>query len=218
MQDRIASRQLEQTVRSAQQAAHADMALTMDGMRSRSYSGLSATAPAPWAGQEDVADSAYRVARELFNRGEYGQAAQAFRVLPTRYPNSAYAPEAAYYEAFSLYRIGGTNELRQALTALEASKTKYPNAKSRTEMTNLATRIRGALARGGDAQAAAELSRTANEQGATCDREEQSVQAEAMNALSRSDAGNVNELITRVLARKDECSVPLRRTAIFPGR
>ena len=215
MQDRMASRQLEQTVRSAQQAAHADMAVTMDGMRSRSYSGLSATAPAPWAGQEDVADSAYRVARELFNRGEYGQAAQAFRVLPTRYPNSAYAPEAAYYEAFSLYRIGGTNELRQALTALEASKTKYPNAKSRTEMTNLATRIRGALARGGDAQAAAELSRTANEQGATCDREEQSVQAEAMNALSRSDAGNVNELITRVLARKDECSVPLRRTAIF---
>ncbi len=36
-----------------------------------------------------------------------------------------------------------------------------------------------------------------------------------MNALSRSDAGNVNELITRVLARKDECSIPLRRTAVF---
>ena len=215
MQDRIASRQLEQTVRSAQQAAHADMALTMDGMRSRSYSGLSATAPAPWAGQEDVADSAYRVARELFNRGEYGQAVQAFRQLPTRYPNSAYAPEAAYYEAFSLYRIGGTNELRQALAALEASKTKYPNAKSRTEMTNLATRIRGVLAQRGDAQAAAELSRTASGQDVTCDREEQAVQAEAMNALSQSDAGNVNELITRVLARKDECSIPLRRTAIF---
>ena len=216
MQERVASRELEQSIRSAQQAARADVARSVDAaLRPRYSSGLSVTAPAPWAGQEDVADSAYRVARELFNRGEYGQAAQAFRQLPTRYPNSAYAPEAAYYEAFSLYRIGGTNELRQALAALEASKTKYPNAKSRTEMTNLATRIRGALARGGDAQAAAELSRTANEQGATCDREEQAVQAEAMNALSQSDAGNVNELITRVLARKDECSIPLRRTAVF---
>ena len=216
MQERVASRELEQSIRSAQQAARADVTRSVDAaLRPRYSSGLSVTAPAPWAGQEDVADSAYRVARELFNRGEYGQAAQAFRQLPTRYPNSAYAPEAAYYEAFSLYRIGGTNELRQALAALEASKTKYPNAKSRTEMTNLATRIRGALARGGDAQAAAELSRTANEQGATCDREEQAVQAEAMNALSQSDAGNVNELITRVLARKDECSIPLRRTAVF---
>ena len=215
MQDRIASRELEQSIRSAVQATRADVALSVDAaLRPRSWSDLRVTAPAPWAPQ-DAADSAYRVARELFNRGEYGQAAQSFRALPTRYPNSAYAPEAAYYEAFSLYRIGGTNELRQALAALEASKTKYPNAKSRTEMTNLATRIRGALARGGDAQAAAELSRTANEQGVTCDREEQAVQAEAMNALSQSDAGNVNELITRVLARKDECSIPLRRTAVF---
>ena len=215
MQERIASRELEQSIRSATQAARAGVALSVDAaLRPRSWSDLRVTAPAPWAPQ-DAADSAYRVARELFNRGEYGQAAQSFRALPTRYPNSAYAPEAAYYEAFSLYRIGGTNELRQALAALEASKTKYPNAKSRTEMTNLATRIRGALARGGDAQAAAELSRTANEQGVTCDREEQAVQAEAMNALSQSDAGNVNELITRVLARKDECSIPLRRTAVF---
>jgi HEAT repeat protein len=155
------------------------------------------------------------VARELFNRGEYGQAVQAFRALPTRYPNSVYAPEAAYYQAFSLFRIGGTTELREALAALEASKAKYPNARSKTEATNLATRIRGVLAQRGDAQAAAELARTASEQGVTCDREEQAVQAEAMNALSRSDAGNVNELITRVLARKDECAIPLRRTAVF---
>lgn len=215
MQDRAASRELEQSIRSAQQAARADVAHSVDAaLRSTPHSGLSVTAPAPWAGQADVADSAYRVARELFNRGEYGQAAQAFRALPTRFPNSAYAPEAAYYQAFSLYRIGGTNDLREALAALEASRMKYPNAKSRTEMTNLATRIRGALADRGDAQAAAELKRTASEQGVTCDREEQAVQAEAMSALSRSDAGNVNELITRVLARKDECSIPLRRTAI----
>ena len=208
MHERIASRELEQHVRSAQRAAMADMAHAFSSGTGR------VTAPAPWA-QQDVADSAYRQARELFNRGEWGQAVQAFRSLPTRYPNSVYAPDAAYYQAFSLFRIGGTNELREALSALEASRTKYPNARSKTEMTNLATRIRGVLAQRGDTEAAAELARMTREQGVTCDREEQAVQAEAMNALSRSDAGNVNELITRVLARKDECSIPLRRTAIF---
>lgn len=215
-QDRIATRQAEQALRSAQTAVHADVAHAVDALRSLDWTHADArvTVPAPWAPQ-DVADSAWRVARELFNRGEWGQAVQAFRALPTKYPNSAYAPEAAYYQAFSLFRIGGTNELREALQALEAAKSKYPNARSRTEATNLATRIRGVLAQRGDAQAAAELERTAKEQGATCDREEQAVQAEALNALVRSDAGNANELITRVLARKDECAIPLRKTVVF---
>ena len=206
MQLRSQTREAEQVIRAAQ----ADMAHSLYTPHAETR----VSAPAPWAHQ-DVADSAYRVARELFNRGEYGQAVQAFRSLPTRYPNSQYAPEAAYYQAFSLFRIGGTTELREALAALEASKTKYPNPRSKTEMTNLATRIRGVLASRGDAQAAAELRATANEQGVTCDREEQAVQAEAMNQLSRMEGGNVNDLITRVLARKDECAIPLRRTAVF---
>lgn len=206
MQVRLQTREVEQAIRAAQ----ADMAHSLYTPHAETR----VTAPAPWAHQ-DVADSAYRVARELFNRGEYGQAVQAFRSLPTRYPNSQYAPEAAYYQAFSLFRIGGTAELREALAALEASKTKYPNPRSKTEMTNLATRIRGVLAQRGDAQAAAELRATANEQTSTCDREEQAVQAEAMNQLSRMEGGNINELITRVLARKDECAIPLRRTAVF---
>ena len=210
MQQRAMERELEQHLRSAQRAAETSHSLSW------SHADTRVTVPAPWAPQ-DVADSAWRVARELFNRGEYGQAVQAFRTLPVQYPNSAYAGEAAYYQAFALFRIGGTAELREALTALEAARAKYPNmrASTRTEMTNLATRIRGVLAQRGDAGARAELARTASEQTVTCDREEQAVQAEAMNALSRSDAGNVNELITRVLARKDECAVPLRRTAVF---
>jgi TolA-binding protein len=213
MQDRQLQRELEQSTRSAQMSHTVEMTRSINGMlldRSSSH----VTVPAPWA-QDDIADSAYRNARELFNRGEWGQAAQAFRALPTKYPNSAYAPEAAYYQAFSLFRIGGTTELREALAVLEASRAKYPNSRSRTEATNLTTRIQGVLAARGDKEAAAALSRTANDQPVTCDREEQAVQAEAMNALSRSDQGNLNELITRVLARKDECAIPLRRTAVF---
>lgn len=172
------------------------------------------TAPAGWA-KQDIADSVYSRARALLNRGEWGEAAAAFRSIPQQYPNSAYAPEAAYYQAFALFRIGGTTDLRQALAALEASRTRYPNSRSRTEAANLTTRIRGVLAQRGDAQAAAELRASASEQGVTCDREEQSVQAEAMNQLSKMEGSNINELITRVLARKDECAIPLRKTAVF---
>lgn len=223
VQERTMTREVDMALRRAQESGRAltstsaELAHAMDVVRSAGggLSGsLGTTAPSPWAPQ-DVADSAYKVARELFNRGEWGQAVQAFRALPTKYPNSAYASEAAYYQAFALYRIGGMNELREALSALEAQNAKYPNARSKAEAATLATRIRGVLAARGDAPAAAELARTASAQGATCDREEQAVQAEAMNALSRSDAGNVNELITRVLARKDECAIPLRRTAVF---
>lgn len=212
-QDRVAEREMEQHVRNAQQAARASASHAAEAF-GWSHADARVTVPASWAPQ-DVADSVWRQARELFNRGEYGQAVQAFRAIPTRYPNSAYAPEASYYQAFSLFRIGGTTELREALAALEASNTKYPNARSKSQASSLATRIRGALARRGDAQAAAELARTANTQAVTCDREEQAVQQEAMNQLSRMEGGNINELITRVLARKDECAIPLRRTAVF---
>lgn len=213
MQERQIQRQMEQAVREGQVAARADLYRKAPAYRWWSRD-LSVTVPAGWA-KQDVADSVWTRARELLNRGEWGEAVAAFRSIPQRYPNSAYASEAAYYQAFALFRIGGTNDLREALGALEASRARYPNSRSRAEASSLTTRIRGVLANRGDAQAAAELRASANEQGATCDREEQSVQAEAMNQLSRMDGGNINELISRVLARKDECAIPLRRTAVF---
>src|SRR6185295_4163885 len=49
----------------------------------------------PWA-QGDAADSLYRTAREMVNRGEYRRAAQTLRDIPQKYPNSVYASEALY--------------------------------------------------------------------------------------------------------------------------
>ncbi|HEX6314813.1 MAG TPA: HEAT repeat domain-containing protein [Gemmatimonadaceae bacterium] len=213
MEHRQAAREAEQAIREAQIAARTD--LFHDAPAYHWSSGdLRVTVPAGWA-KQDVADSVWTRARALLNRGEWGQAVAAFRSIPQQYPNSAYAPEAAYYQAFGLFRIGGTSELREALSVLESSRTRYPNARSRAEAASLVTRIRGVLAQRGDAQAAAELRASASEQGVTCDREEQSVQAEAMNQLSRMEGSNINELITRVLARKDECAIPLRKTAVF---
>ncbi|HSA54949.1 MAG TPA: HEAT repeat domain-containing protein [Gemmatimonadaceae bacterium] len=171
--------------------------------------------PASWA-RQDVGDSLWRSARTVFNRGDWGQAAQLFQQIPQRYPNSAYAADALYYQAHALYRIGRTEDLRTALSLLETRAQRYPNARSQqSDAPALAMRIRGVLASRGDQAAAAELARQASQGTQTCDREEQAVQAEAMNALSRTDPENVNQLITRVLARRDECAIPLRRTAVF---
>ncbi|HEY4320673.1 MAG TPA: HEAT repeat domain-containing protein [Gemmatimonadales bacterium] len=79
--------------------------------------------PVAWAHQ-DPADSLYRNARDLLNRGDYRKAAALFKSLPQQFPSSAYVGDAQYWQAFALYRIGGTPELQDALTVLASfSKT-----------------------------------------------------------------------------------------------
>ena len=75
---------------------------------------------APWI-QGDPADSVYRAAREALNRREYRKAADLFAQIPARYPKSGYAPDAFYWQAFALYRLGGEPQLRAALEALAPS-------------------------------------------------------------------------------------------------
>jgi len=175
-----------------------------------------ATSPrAPWL-QGDPADSLYKSAYELLNRGEWRRAAAAFSSIPQRYPNSGYAADAHYWQAFALYRIGGTEDLQAALRSLETMRSKYPQAKAQSDAAALTTRIRGALASRGDRDAEAALKRTMSEQGqGACDREDQAVRSEALKALAQTDPSSVTTSVRRVLARKDACSAPLRRTAVY---
>ena len=170
--------------------------------------------PPAWA-PEDPADSLYRRARELLNRGEYRQAAGAFRDISAKFATSQYAASALYWQAFALYRIGGVAELREALTALETQKTKYPSAKTESDVGTLQARILGALAQRGDAGAQRQLAQAA-QQGQSCENDEdQGVRVEALRALYQSDPETVAPLIQQVLNRKDDCSIQLRRNAIF---
>ena len=174
-----------------------------------------ATSPrAPWL-QGDVADSLYKNAYELLNRGEWRRAATTFASIPQRFPNSGYAADALYWQAFSLYRIGNTDDLQAALRSLETMRTKYPQAKTQSDAAALTTRIRGTLASRGDRSAEAALKLTMSEQGQQCDREDQAVRSEALKALAQSDPGSLAASVKRVLAKKDACSAPLRRTAVY---
>ena len=82
------------------------------------------------------------------------------------------------------------------------------------EAAVLATRIRGALAARGDATAAAQIARTADASGASCDEEDAQLRVEALNALVQMDPRNADPAITKVLARRDSCAAPLRRGAL----
>jgi HEAT repeat protein len=224
---------------------------------------LSGSPRAPWA-SSDPADSLYRAARESLNSGDYRKAAQLFAQISSKYPTSQYAGDAAYWRAFSLYRIGSTPDLHEALDVLEAARKTAEKAaataaaasaqastaaaasrtalrdrdmtatnrelalaagnlraislraarRSDNESAVLAMRIRSALAARGDAAAAAQIASAAGSGASTCDEEDASLRIEALNALVQMDPKNAEPAITKVLARRDSCSVPLRRGAI----
>ena len=159
-------------------------------------------------------DSLYRRAREALNRGEYTRASTLFQSLEQRYPRSRVAPAALYYRAFALYRAGGTDELRNAVAALRAQQERYPEAATDPDAATLRTRLYAALAARGDAEAATAL-RAATAGGPTCDKEDVEVRAEALNALAQINPPEARPTLKKVLARRDECSVRLRRSAVY---
>lgn len=167
----------------------------------------------------DPADSLYASARELMNRGDFRRASQLFARVNTRWPDSPYAGDALYWQAYALYRQGGTSDLRAASKALKAHKEKYPKAKTRGDADALATRIDGTLARQGDAGSAERIGRQADAavRDTSCAREDDDndMRIAALNALMQMDAERAVPVLEQVLGRRDACSVALRRKAVF---
>ncbi len=171
--------------------------------------------PAPWA-DDDPADSLYRVARQAVNDNDFRKAARLFQEITDKHPSSAYAAEALYWRAFSLYKLGGEANFREALKALDTEKSRYPKAKAISDVDPLAVRIRGALAQLGDAGSAESLSAAARTTG-NCTRGGQGddVRSEALNALLQMDAQNAVPILKEVLQKRDACSVWMRKKAVF---
>jgi len=230
----------------------------------------SVLAPEAWA-SKDPADSLYREARAALAKGDYAKAADLFRKISRQYPNSDYAGEALYYQAFSEYRIGGTERLHSALKSLSQIETSYPDLAKRSDARALRTRVCGELARQGDEMCAAEVARTvsgavssavaaavdaaattagavagavssattaavasamdaaaAGSRSRTSTRDSRRSSSNcpsgddddddriaALNALMQMDADRAMPILTKVLERRDPCSVELRRKAVF---
>jgi len=229
---------------------------------------LSDMAPAPWAFR-DPADSLYREARAALAKGDYARAADLFRRIYRQYPASAYAGESLYYQAFSEYRIGGSDRLRSALKSLSLIQSRYPDLSRRSDAKALRTRVCGELAKQGDEACAAEVATSVRAAvsgavdqavanavsgavagavsgavaGAVAGAVDQAVaeaargtradarrrgssdcpnedddddeRIAALNALIQMDADRAMPILTKVLERRDPCSVGLRRKAVF---
>ena len=133
--------------------------------------GLAASGPRPLQGggdeparlppastlQSDPADSVYREARSALTRRDWPRAATLFASIESRFPKSAYAADALYWQAFALYRLGGEESLRRALAALKTQRSRYASAATRGDAAALQRRIQGELARRGDPEAAAAI-------------------------------------------------------------
>jgi HEAT repeat protein len=166
------------------------------------------------------------------SRGDYKRAAEIFHRIPERYPQSQYAGQALYYEAFALYRSGGDDDLTTARDRLDQLKQRYP-AIAKKDGALLQTRVCGELAKRGDESCAASIGSTAEggtdvksgqtlttpgSQGRSCspDADEDSDdRIAALNALLQMDADRAMPILQKVLARRDPCSVALRRKAVF---
>jgi hypothetical protein len=206
-------------------AADADLGVTFASLDQQ----VNLLPPEPWA-KADPADSLYRLAREAMSRGDYKRAADIFHSIPERYPQSAYAGQSLYFEAYSLYRSGGDEDLSSARDRLTLLKQRFP-AIAKKDGDPLLTRVCGELAKRGDESCAASIDRKAQgdsdvtggetritSQGRNCSPdadEDNDDRIAALNALLQMDAERAMPILQKVLARRDQCSVALRRKAVF---
>ena len=179
--------------------------------------------PAPWADQ-DPGDSLYRSARRLLNGGRYSDAAIAFADLIKRYPRSDYAPDAYYWRAFALNKTADGGNYRIARTMLKYQLANFPNAATHGDAGALLAQVQGALAKMGDPEAVAAVRAQADSAtrpvsrapgGCVNSDDDDDPRVAALNALLQMDAESAVPILKQVLARRDACSVQLRRKAVF---
>lgn len=185
-------------------------AMSWGSAKSRGYR---TEAPEPWA-QQDPADSLYREARKALSGDAYRKAADLFKTIRQRYPKSAYAQDAPYWEAFALHRLGGEANLRLAQDALGLQQRDYPKAATRGDASALSARIEGQLGRRDQALASTLVDRASRAASDGCPYAKDDERIEALNAVTQMDQEQAAPILKKVLARRDPCTQQLRRAAV----
>lgn len=190
---------------------------------------------------DQTTDSLYRMARRSLDRGDYRRAGELFTQVRNRDPRAPIAADALYWHAFAMFRIGGSTGLESALASLTTLASDYPRAAVAGDGRALRVRVCGALAAQGDARCAEEITALSTGAGASggsgssqggaaggsggresaqgqqqgCPDEDDDERVAALNALLQMDAERALPVLERTLARRDRCSVTLRRKAVF---
>jgi HEAT repeat protein len=170
---------------------------------------------------QDPADSAYEVALQTINRYDYSRAAVKFADFIAKYPGSKRVPQAAYYQALALYRVGTMETLRGSLKVLEANQQtfQYGYGSGRTspqDVPALHARVLRALSERGDKDADGKLrDLIAKYPAERCDRDKIDIQGTVLNSLYQADPEAAAPYIKQYLETKDGCTARLRETAIY---
>lgn len=174
--------------------------------------------PEPRSGRPaDPADSLYRLARAALNDGDFKKAATLFATVADRYPDSEFAPDALYYRAYALSRGGGSRDLEAAIVALDRQEQRYPRAATLGDAKQLRASIRAEQAKRGNANAFGEIAEGANTLRAEnrCPTEDDDMRLTALNGIAQMDPDQVIPVLQKLLSRTDECSVRLRKRAVW---
>src|SRR5262249_52744712 len=131
---------------------------------------------------------------------------------------------AYYWQAFALYKTGDESNYKSARSALDYQRVHFPRAATRGDADALYAQVQGALAKQGDPDAARWIHEHAQSAGrdTTASRvcssrgdDDDDPRIAALNALLQMDADAAMPILKQVLARRDGCSVQLRRKAVF---
>jgi len=163
------------------------------------------------AAQENPQDRLIR-GHVALDRGQYHSAAAQFRQaaeLAAQAHNEQEQAEALYWQAFALQRVGNKRELTEAAEALLQMRLLEMEESLQQEARNLAVRVKGDLAKQGDAQAARELTEMAEEH---ANIEEKLM---AMQALMQMNPERALPILEQVLADREPGTAELRRQAVF---
>ncbi|MEO5569032.1 MAG: HEAT repeat domain-containing protein, partial [Gemmatimonadaceae bacterium] len=165
--------------------------------------------------QGDPADSLYQLGREAMGRYDYSRAASRFAEVIAKYPSYRRFSDAVYYQAFSLYRIGTLETLRQGLKVLEANTSRVAYESRNTDAPALQARILRALAQRNEPSADAKLKDLYSRYPtATCDTENIGIQSQVLSSLYQSDPDAAMPHIRDALTKRDACSAKLRADAV----
>ncbi|NNF13642.1 MAG: hypothetical protein HKN72_10475 [Gemmatimonadetes bacterium] len=167
-------------------------------------------APEGWL-QEDPGGQLYAAGREALNRRRYEEAGRHFAALRQEHPRSGYVADSYYWQAFALFRRGGGEELRRAAELLSVQAERHADAGTRRDADALRVRIEAQLAQRGDPRAAQAIAQQA---AGPCD-EGQEVRLAALSALLNMNEDQAVPILQELLRSRDECSVELRRRAVF---
>lgn len=183
------------------------------GRRYRFLAAMILAACAAWQATASLAlgpeEDLYSSGHDALDRGRYQEATEIFERVADQASGSDLAGDALYWQAFALQRLGGNENLRQALRVLERQLERYPKAASQGDARELATRIEGALAKRGDPGATQKVIEKA--QGETDDE----MRLAALDALMHMDGDKAMPLLRRILADPKKNGPEMRKRAVF---